>query len=1214
MKKALLAIPLCMGLMAPALADAPSQPWPDGQELSLYESPDIETLGIHWSERTEWGTRLVRMQSAEYGGMGGFSGKAMVQWLTQPQPMVGGVRDFSFPTGFAGTIKGWSAQGGQYLWREQAGRPVPLQLNLALPKANGATRLDDYDELWVDYTAASTLPQCVPQIKLQGRLQPYDKGQPSQAVMWQTDSASDVQPLLKLDTTGTNWKEKDYWYLLGRIAGLAPDSDWRYAQDQNNAVLQRRLNVELDTARLLDIALAPGHGVERVNLFVSRDDERGSGELLEFPGLSLNATLPGGQQGVRLNLAEELARRFPKAWAENAKKPGAHHFHLREVILFMPGTAKALLSLKPVRSLTLLGEHGAGQKGRQRLDSRVVAINAYQQRMVVDLRKLQNKGRAEFTQAELQLAPPAEAAMCALHVGSVRMVSIYSGQEPTFAAAVESWVRQRGGPFERQLPESGRVEQPGIIGYLPMAALSRPEPGSQAVRRYLLNPTQDDRLEFTPGLVGGSEPAYRVVGPDGRVMAVAERTLSVNSGASLTIANPMIKTRVEGDALVLESGLSESQEDKIEIAWPLMAQLPAQAWVYFGMADGMGQIGNLTLTAQLADGRQLLQRIVPNEPLRLAVGAGKLTGLRLSLQPLVYPYRIKLRELALFAPSVVDYSEARGLTLPAAFSVRPLPVGDGMAGAIEARPGLVRGFLGDGPLHFSTPLEQEMRWVRALRLNFHLPPGRLHGDCPIVLQLNWTSGQTTRQLCPARLDDHINVRLSDLLGTQEQGRDLGALRSIDWTLLGGAAADDSQRSFSMDFTVEGWTMMSALDQLRLSPLFLANDESVRADPARFAASVPTRYSQHFWLPMEPGGLEKMAQARGEILPVANPLFSLDSVVAEPNRTMDWARWQRLVAPLKPKVEPPHRSKSWLWLGLAVLAWFGARKGWWSPSRAWRHGQALVCRVSALAGQMLCHLGKALWRLRSWFYIVMAVFGMGPVLWYAGRQEESYAGLMCLLFAMFLIGGSYRHWRARTIVGEGAAHGPATEYWGGLLLLFALGNVAWAVGHFGLSRHLLFSVLPVLGVFYLHLPCFFRLGMAWESRWPGLLRWLAWSVLVAMLYGLGLVLKVESGVNYFFTFGSLAAVPALRAAMLLLEPWLRRLVPSLAGRVLAGAGSLYFFGAMTMLAGTAAMLLLGLVPLAEQFAVVVYYCLALGTIKEIAALRRRHRTDIETPAS
>ena len=78
---------------------------------------------------------------------------------------------------------------------------------------------------------------------------------------------------------------------------------------------------------------------------------------------------------------------------------------------------------------------------------------------------------------------------------------------------------------------------------------------------------------------------------------------------------------------------------------------------------------------------------------------------------------------------------------------------------------------------------------------------------------------------------------------------------------------------------------------------------------------------------------------------------------------------------------------------------------------------------------------------------------------------------------------------------------------------------------------------------------------------------------------------------------------VREIFLVVEPRLRRSFPNIANSVFGGAGSLYFSGALVLLVGTATMLSLKLEPIAEQLAVIVYYCLVVGTVLEIMALRR-----------
>jgi hypothetical protein len=134
---------------------------------------------------------------------------------------------------------------------------------------------------------------------------------------------------------------------------------------------------------------------------------------------------------------------------------------------------------------------------------------------------------------------------------------------------------------------------------------------------------------------------------------------------------------------------------------------------------------------------------------------------------------------------------------------------------------------------------------------------------------------------------------------------------------------------------------------------------------------------------------------------------------------------------------------------------------------------------------------------------------------------------------------------------------------------------------------------------------------WESRFPGLARLVGWTVLTLALYGAGLFQKVLKGENYFFTFGGMAALLVLRASFLLLKPWLRRADPKLAASIFDGAGSLYFASAIVGLVLTALLLTATLEPFAEQVAVVVYYCLVVGTVLEVMALRRDQKRQAQT---
>ena len=254
-------------------------------------------------------------------------------------------------------------------------------------------------------------------------------------------------------------------------------------------------------------------------------------------------------------------------------------------------------------------------------------------------------------------------------------------------------------------------------------------------------------------------------------------------------------------------------------------------------------------------------------------------------------------------------------------------------------------------------------------------------------------------------------------------------------------------------------------------------------------------------------------------------------------------------------------------------------------------------------QGLRHLGIWVWRMLPWINVGIGFLAL-PLLWLASRFAGEYAGLMLGSLAMLLVFGANRHWRTRPALRAGdLLQSSRLGHIDRVMWSLALANVAWALGYSGLDRQLLWGVLPLLGVGYLALPNIFYSAQAWGSRFPGLWRWLSWLVLTVALYGLGLMLSAEKGENYFFTCGDIAAMLALRGAFLVLEPWLRRVAPVTAAHIFGGAGSLYFSVALVGLLGTALLLSVKLDPFAERLAVIVYFCLVVGTVKEILALRR-----------
>lgn len=1172
----------------------------DGQRMTVFEADQAKQQGATWAYRRE------QLQSPENGGLSAFNAKARISFKTEPRELVAEQRELAFMPSFAGSIQGWRAQDGVFSWQGTAGQGVPLTVPLSAGGWKAPQSLADYDALWVDYTPSPVLNACQPGVRLATLAREYGKpSQQSVKKIWSTARATALKSLHVVDATEAEWKAKDYFYLLDRMLHLAPDANWRYAQDQKNAVVQRRMHVSLANAAMLDIGIAPGLQVERVNMLVRLGDDYGPGELVEFTGLPPGATLPDGRFGVRLNLREALEKRFPDVMAENQRTPGSRPLYLQEVVLFLPGDAQQAAANKPVRNLTLWGEEDAtAQPGSrvQFLQSEDQPLNAYSRRMRVDLRKLTERAEVSLDKAALQLQPAQGKGLCALRVDAVRLVSTYDGKAPVYVREVEDWSRRWGGPFKMVGSEQGQLEQPGIVAYLPLDSLTESQPRRVADVGYAFEVAAANKQ------ISILTAPYRVLN-EGGVKTGLPRMLASSSGVTLSAQGGMDSVNGRPGVWVFKEGVA-----RLDLHWPINVNLGPETRFYLGVDAGAEQLGSVELTLLTADGQRLVRRVTPNRAVHLVKAPTRLNGLRLVIAPQQLPYQFNLREVALFEPAMTDVAKALRLPLPKFSRLTPKPVAAELeAGVLELMPGHVSGLIGhSGRVQFSTPLATPLRDLRGLSLNYKLPAVYDEGgQCPLMLQFNWTKGRLQRQFCPNVAEDSVFVPLAAWLGEADAGRNLGALQSIDWTVsLPVNHTRDGAEAFSLNFSIEGWADQSVVDKLRHASLFKVGDELVSADPTLFEEALGAAASSRIWLPLNGEAIARVAAEKGDLVPIDNDLFALDQIAVEPVRALDWAQWEKLSNPPARKAESrwPQRL---LWLGVFVLAGVSAWKGWWSPGRAWLYAKGGAYLVYWLTAQGLWNLGRWLWRMRPWANLAVGVLALGPGLWLAGRFAGEYIGWMLLALAFLLAWGAYQHWRNRTCYGD---EGNGAARLNRLLLVPAFGNAVWALGHFGLTIQALSGALPLVGVGYLMLPRVFLIGQSWEVRFPGLARWLGWSAVTLVLYGFGLVLKVGGGENYFFTFGGMAAVPAMRAALLVLEPWLRRVAPTLALRIFGGEGSLYFSGALVGLLGTALLLSLKVEPVAEQLAIIVYYCLVVGTAKEIIALRRESQVTAEKQSS
>ncbi len=1188
-KSAIAFVLLVAGAFGGAVMATPASKAPDAQQAIQVFGPDAGGIPSR---------RLEALRSGLLGKPENFAIKAEVVFKTESRAMIAEARSFVLHTPAADSLpQGWHSEGRAILWRgDRDGRPASLDIPFEVAKGNQPFRLLDHEELWIDYSVVPGVSTCVPQLKMAMAI--ALPGGERRDVVANTGSWQALKVLSSIDVVNSRWKERDYVYVARRMLGFGRDDDWRYAQAETLAVLQRRMHETLDQVEELEISLFPGVVPKQVNLRVSAGEPRRSSRVIEFP-LANRVELPDGRLGVRLKIREELEKNFPKELADYAGTPGKQKFFLEEIVAFVPGEARAVAESGSIRNLSFLAADVAMWEPRGRdadvqirtLASRAAGVNIARQRLIVDLRPLERNAEFDFRNASIQIIPPEGATSCAIIVEQAQAVSPYNGSVPTYAMLVRD-----------------RIESPGFIGRLAFSSLTAADPQRSSASEAVSTMRRDNQAQ---GLIAARQNrslSQRIPGT-GRKDEMPDRgPLASSTGARMTASGDFPSTAHEGTLLVLEGSSTA-----LDFSWPLIANIGKGTLFYLSIPGGPDQIGSIELSLKLANGTVISRRILPNELQRELTDAAEVRNVKLRIVPSVSPFKLKLLDMTIIEPGAVSFGEAFSTGLPISYLVNPKPVLHSTPSSmLDVKAGRVTGLPSTEPLRFSMTLEPALAWVRGVRLQFRLPAAYLSDRlCQLTLQFTWAKGRTDRQVCLERPEGTLFIPVANLLGPGEGPGDLGALKSIDWTLRSGDGKGATE-SFAFGFGVDGEAMISAADQLRISPLLFVGGTPIFIDPVEVKEIAAGTYAQKVWIRLDHPALMRAIWEGRQIHAPEHELFRVDQLVMEPRQPMSSEQWDKLTE--APTLGATPRWPKWLmWAIVILIPWVTWAKGWWSPGRIWIYGKDGLDTSYRMARIATGRLKQFLPHMN----VAIGVLALGPGLWIAGRLGWSFAGAMVLITAGLLAWGAYHHWRGWPEQGKGGGDFSRRPI---IAAGLALGGAIWSFGRYGVSVETMWAFLPVLGAAYALLPTLSRWSVLLFLSYRQHLTFLKWLILTIGLYALGLRVSGVGNENYFFTFGGLAAVFALRAAILVLEPRVRRRFPAAAERVYGSAGGLYFLGALAVLIATAVMLGMKRQLVAEQLAVIVYYCLVIGVVKEALVRRdsRRGRnamasqSDVESP--
>lgn len=1159
------------------------------QSATVFVTRDSGGVGADSQAAAEM--RLDHIRDGRLGSSDDFVARARVAFKSERRPAV---RSRAFPIGADGEVtEGWTREGGFFIWRPDSDRQAKaLTFPLSIPSEQPPFRLADYEQAWVDYTIVPGWG-CAVNVELAGAVK--RRGASAASIIARSGPATAPQTMLDLQPQRAHWDRKGVSYLLGRELGTQPAEHWYYSEEGVHSVLQRRVFASLEGAEWLDIVVDPPFTVAHVNLRVAAAGSKRSSELLMFADLAKTRRLPNGRAGVRLNLRAALDERAAKRPAYAAGPQP----YLTEINVFVPGPAGEVGAARPLRRVTLIGSGATGADVAAERAGEVVALPAkiesfddMHTRMVADLRPLLGRGEIDLTGAMLHLVPAGDSP-CAIRVDSVRAAAPYAEAVPVYAAQLEHWARKWEAASSIPAPIPGEVQHPRLLAYLPFQSLmTRPTDARQ--------PAEGGDKEADPPSPGGRRAPPGAEGP--RTTVQRGRWAS-STGAVLRVDGhrPRLST--------VENVLEIEGRSRLEVEWPIDVAVDERTLFYFGIGAGLDFLADAVLTLELEGGKVARHRVMPNRSLGLFTAPARISRARLTLSPERAPYRMRLGEMALFRLERSSYAQALEVDVPTPMAARPRPqFPDGVpAGIVEARHGRVAGLVPpDGaPLRFNTPLQPALFSVRGLVLKHRFVPSTvdvLH--CPVEVQFNWSKGRSNR-VCITRPegDLYVYVPISD--GEPAQTPQAGGeLQSIDWLVRAAAGS-----AFDLNFTVEGWAMVSMLDRLASTALLDGDRHAVfaEAEEVKRVASAPFEWGA--WITLPPVAVSRLF-ALGAATPTAdNALFKIQQIVVAPKASVDSASWRELDQPAP--IAPGTGARRWPWVvAIALAALFAWRiqranrqhrtgrrtsartlRHWagdvWAQGRHWflAPARALLLggRVRALQVLAKAHPRK--------LHLLVGVLVLFPGTWLAGRLGWTFSGAMLLAALAMVLYDAYRHLRRSGDTAEAAA---SPLSYGASVSLIGFACAVWAIGQHNASTAALWGLLPLLASGYANRAAIQRwLFREGRRYWPFMTAFLL-GLLAAVLYRLaagdafgfgGKMLPILAGVVAVF-----AAAGALRG----LAGFARRsqAAPRLAESVVGA----YFVVACIALVVAAGLVASGRDAVAEQFAMIAYLAVIVGVCR------------------
>ena len=1206
-----------------------------------------------------------RLASGDWGEPDDYMGMARVNWATVPTTMVADHAALAWHHPEP-TPHGWQRFEDLVIHSQDDGRDFsPYTLTLPAPAFNQDwAGLNDYDALWVDYRLNPGAAACGLSMSLKGQASPWGGGEAPDTLSW-VASYGDGRALAEqaVDVAADRvWVQKDYRYLLSRMLGLEPDEAWRTAQDGDHTVVQRRLHWPVTDGAVLHLELAPGTQVGGINLFLRPDDTLRDGDLVQVAGVA-PGPLPGGGYGVSIDLDQVAAQRYPRTQAEAGPKAWLNEVFLflpgQESVLSQAKPVRRLALLTPavgvsheyaathhteksqpnpadkittndsVGSIQAVAQ-GSGAASGSLPPSRLVNLSGLVedqgqgwQRLMMDLSPLSELGKLSWGGGEIRLKPSTPGAACVLQIGAVQLVALYQAQAPTWIQEVNSWGRAWGGAWPPGMSDMNQVPAVRVLADESLHLMQPLNPTQASTDEVLVRIDQQGKATVSePRRLSGMPPAWVVDAPpvktgeewinaSGRVRLRA--TVGGVDQNDVTAKKELDeKARAPGFVAIKDGrgAVVIGNQISFVLEWALATELPPGTRLLIGHWGSMEQVARVRLRLIGPADESFEQWVTPGQATPVADGAPRrVARAELTFEMAQVPFEVTMGHLTLLIPERMQRRDALTAPFPwQGVQALDMHLAD-EAVVLDDREGRGRGYwpAGVDKALVEASARIPVQVIERLGLSWELPLDWLIPDgCLLEGEFVFQAGRVTRRFCLSRAagarDFFANeLRLLEL-------PNFGKLERIHWKVhkpIGAAGV------MNLQTVLHGRDLFSYWDRLIQQPIAHVADKQVLPDPSAWAEALEAAAERRAFKVELPAWATAALIADQPSLQASettlirqpeDPAIKLERITLSPKEPMNWQQWASLVAPL-PK---PAGSSLWsklltplLVLGLVALVWW---LGWWP--RMWATTMAILKGVAwRLPRAVIAWLWRWVMRRVAWLNRLVGVLVVPGLVFLSGQAGPGLRGYSLVLAALILAINVFRFWQKSR-----SASGPLgvpswTSPEAGMLGLAMLVSL-WALGYRGHDPAALWAVLLLPVAIYGYLPALVALTEHLfrhfhAAAWAGL-----WTLVTLGLYLGGQLRPAAAGSeNYFFTFGGMAG---LTAAWYLLNSLRGTMVarwPGMAGNVYRSAGSRFFSIALVLLIITALVLAIGLEPLAEQVAVIVYYALVAGTFREVLALRR-----------